>query len=496
MFQKKKILLISKLGKFRSTSTRSVRAFKCLSENMPKLQWGTGTGSNNPGFQRGPNAAESSSSWGSGLSKQAGGGNSGGSNVKGQNHNQFQLLSGSARYSDPRSSARQQGTPTTEDARRVVPRDLQQELPQWKLSCYGHNRDGPNDITGDVSMEEARWKHIHDKNVLGKPDHKAAEEFRQAILAKDRELHTLKRAAESGQRLPSLGGPPIKELNPWVESIVAMSPSSLPSSGPSSGSEMLGSNMAASESLTSGAGKPRVVFGTGVGQQKTSGFGSFEALSVHNPFGASQHGSGAVVAPINTFGQQPSSIGLGGFTAAPSQGQTIGYGGPNAFGGTIKAGDFGGVSGPSSNHASSKPAWGSGLGASATNNRVAGSVASGFGQATDPLSTAALFGSTAAVPAGGTSSAPGFYGTAGAASTAAWGAAASSGTQFQATISFSHNPSIFGSSSSSSFNHQLSTGPTTSTVSVMSQEQLEVYRAPSFQRGKIPDEPPPPELCF
>ncbi len=46
------------------------------------------------------------------------------------------------------------------DSWQVVSEDLTKEVPLWRLSCYGHQRDGPNDLTGDVSFEEARWKHL------------------------------------------------------------------------------------------------------------------------------------------------------------------------------------------------------------------------------------------------------------------------------------------------------------------------------------------------
>eukprot|EP00967_Tisochrysis_lutea_P021171 scaffold24057_cov20-Tisochrysis_lutea.AAC.2 len=31
------------------------------------------------------------------------------------------------------------------------------EKPKWLLSCYGHQKLGPNDLKGDASMEEVRW---------------------------------------------------------------------------------------------------------------------------------------------------------------------------------------------------------------------------------------------------------------------------------------------------------------------------------------------------
>ena len=46
------------------------------------------------------------------------------------------------------------------DARQTIAKDFLEELPLWKLSCYGHRKGGgPCDLFGDASMEEARWKH-------------------------------------------------------------------------------------------------------------------------------------------------------------------------------------------------------------------------------------------------------------------------------------------------------------------------------------------------
>ncbi len=43
----------------------------------------------------------------------------------------------------------------------VVPSDMSAaERPLWPLSCYAHQRYGPNDLRGDVSFEEARWRFV------------------------------------------------------------------------------------------------------------------------------------------------------------------------------------------------------------------------------------------------------------------------------------------------------------------------------------------------
>ncbi|KAL2229199.1 UNVERIFIED_CONTAM: Zinc finger CCCH domain-containing protein 16 [Sesamum indicum] len=44
----------------------------------------------------------------------------------------------------------------SESCRRVIMEDLENEKPLWKLTCYGHNRNGPCDIVGDISCEELR----------------------------------------------------------------------------------------------------------------------------------------------------------------------------------------------------------------------------------------------------------------------------------------------------------------------------------------------------
>ncbi|KAL1532942.1 zinc finger CCCH domain-containing protein 16-like [Salvia divinorum] len=44
----------------------------------------------------------------------------------------------------------------TESCKRVILEDLENEKPLWKLTCYGHSRNGPCDIVGDISYDELR----------------------------------------------------------------------------------------------------------------------------------------------------------------------------------------------------------------------------------------------------------------------------------------------------------------------------------------------------
>ncbi|XP_042049693.1 zinc finger CCCH domain-containing protein 46-like isoform X3 [Salvia splendens] len=43
-----------------------------------------------------------------------------------------------------------------ESCKRVILEDLENEKPLWKLTCYGHSRNGPCDIVGDISYDELR----------------------------------------------------------------------------------------------------------------------------------------------------------------------------------------------------------------------------------------------------------------------------------------------------------------------------------------------------
>ncbi|CAN1340556.1 Zinc finger CCCH domain-containing protein 16 [Linum perenne] len=43
-----------------------------------------------------------------------------------------------------------------ETCKRLIAEDFEQERPIWKLTCYGHARNGPCDIVGDISYEELR----------------------------------------------------------------------------------------------------------------------------------------------------------------------------------------------------------------------------------------------------------------------------------------------------------------------------------------------------
>jgi hypothetical protein len=55
----------------------------------------------------------------------------------------------------------------SEPPEEAIRTDMQTERPSWVLSCYGHERGGGCDLTGDVSFEEARWTNMQVRMRLG-----------------------------------------------------------------------------------------------------------------------------------------------------------------------------------------------------------------------------------------------------------------------------------------------------------------------------------------
>lgn len=44
--------------------------------------------------------------------------------------------------------------------REAVQFDDENERPAWRLTSYGHEREGATDLTGDTSFEELRWQQL------------------------------------------------------------------------------------------------------------------------------------------------------------------------------------------------------------------------------------------------------------------------------------------------------------------------------------------------
>lgn len=61
-----------------------------------------------------------------------------------------------SRQPDNQSSAPNHTCTDPESCRRQIIEDFEHEKPLWKLTCYGHVKNGPCDIVGDISYEELR----------------------------------------------------------------------------------------------------------------------------------------------------------------------------------------------------------------------------------------------------------------------------------------------------------------------------------------------------
>ncbi|KAL2458173.1 Zinc finger CCCH domain-containing protein 16 [Forsythia ovata] len=64
--------------------------------------------------------------------------------------------SSTSRQSDSQNPAPNHKCTDPESCKRQMIEDFENERPQWKLTCYGHNKNGPCDIVGDISYEELR----------------------------------------------------------------------------------------------------------------------------------------------------------------------------------------------------------------------------------------------------------------------------------------------------------------------------------------------------
>lgn len=78
------------------------------------------------------------------------------------------------------------------------------ERPSWLLTCYGHEREGANDVTGDISPEELRWANMISLRN-GATRHNLKIELEGMQRARVEQFQALTRAS----RPPSLGGPPV-----------------------------------------------------------------------------------------------------------------------------------------------------------------------------------------------------------------------------------------------------------------------------------------------
>ncbi|GIL47899.1 hypothetical protein Vafri_4526 [Volvox africanus] len=382
--------------------------------------------------------------------------------------------------------------PPQEAPEEAVRNDLQVEKPTWLLSCYGHARGGANDLTGDVSFEEARWSTLRDIHAHRTPLTINAE-FKGAVRAKQEELNQLlARTRERGGRVPSLGGPPIRVRNTWL-------------------AQFLEQQLADVQAQPGGFG--------GAPQPQPPSFG----------FGSQQHtapASGSFGSAIGSFGQ-PAGFGN---TAAPAPfGQTSGFGEPpRPASGALReqpvaaAAPFGQPSGTGFGGGS-----GTGFGAASAGGGAKASWAGqgGFGAAksTAGQAPAVLFGQNLTASAStGTGGAfvpmlpagqaqvpslppafpsPGFPPAAplqgfGSPTPVDPGSASASASLRHAPIF--HAPVAATASPLTGLAAAGDSGSVASAAAVGSSghEEVQAFQVATFTLGKIPEMAPPPELCF
>lgn len=61
------------------------------------------------------------------------------------------------------------------------------EQPRWPYTCYAHERNGPNDVEGDLSFEEVRWAQLQ-ALVAGTPATLLASQFQQAVSQRQQQF--------------------------------------------------------------------------------------------------------------------------------------------------------------------------------------------------------------------------------------------------------------------------------------------------------------------
>ncbi|GAB4819370.1 hypothetical protein N2152v2_006416 [Parachlorella kessleri] len=393
------------------------------------------------------------------------------------------------------------------------------ERPLWVLSCYASEREGQNDLAGDISPEEVRWANMQAAATMGATPPQLAAEFKAARQAKLDQFQALMKA----RQLPSNGGAMIPAPQNTIAGVAAgqSPPGALAGAQPFGGGGALGGasvfgQPAAAAAPAAPAPSP---FGKLFGAAAPApAFGATTALPQVAP-AAAPFGAAAPAGPAPSFGQpaaQPQQ--QHGFGTA--FGQTAGAAKPvfgvaagsHGFGGSTAGGGFG-----------STPFGG------ATPGAGGGSGSTPFGS-TGAAAPGAAFGSS---PFGGTAT-PGLqppqlppFGQVGGA-TSVFGSPPAQQPQQQPPAG---QPSPFGSglppqpaSSSVTIGGSISanTGalvgpaggaplaraglpppaaaagaaaagaePGAEAVS----EADAAWRAPSFARGKIPEEPPPQIYC-
>ena len=388
--------------------------------------------------------------------------------------------------------------------REVARADLQDERPIWVLTCYGHERGGPNDLAGgDISPEEVRWANMQ-AAAAGVPAPQLAANFAAVEAARVQQFGQLVREA----RPPTRGGtamppPPLSIIG--LEPAAAAQPAAAgfgQHAAPAAAARGFGQPAAAgfgqpAAAVAGGFGQPAIAGGfgqpaaaggfgqpaapiafgqaaqpaaAGFGQTAAAGFGQPAAVGFGQPVASPGFGQAAAAAPV--FGQQPAapSAAAGGFGQAPSAGMQPaaaagGFGQPAAPGGF--GGAFGAVG-------AAKPVFGHHKPSST------GFGSTPFGQAAAGGGTleSTPFGQAAAQPAAASSAFGGGGGGFGSAAPPPFG---------QPTAAAAAAP--FGVPSPAAAQQP------TAALGAAGDAEAAAWQAASFERGRIPETAPPPVAC-
>lgn len=335
----------------------------------------------------------------------------------------------------------------------------QSERPKWCLTCYGHEREKDNDVSGDISPEEVRWANMQ-AAASGVSTRQLVTEFRAAEKAKVEQFQSLQRA----HKPPSYRG---NHIPPPSSSISGVS---LQPGAPSQQQPLAQAPL-------------------------SGGFGFRAPAAPGGGFGSSPFGQGPPPPPpaMSTstagFGQ---AFGAGTTTspaAAPAGfgfGQTINPPPPT----TTTTGGFGGTLG------STVPQT---FGSQAQLGQQQPQQQQGFGSS--PFGTAAAFGQQqqppqqqqAVVVSGGFgSSAFGSIATPTAVATTGFGQQSVFGT---AATTFSSNNSGMETQQPGG-EMSIQQGGIEGEAHVRqsnNDDNADIWNAPTFERGKIPERPPPPQ---
>ncbi len=172
-----------------------------------------------------------------------------------------------------------------------------QERPMWNLTCYGHVREGANDVVGDVSPEEVRYA-----NMLSSEQGIGVQGLRDEFRTANRQRVDLFQGLSRGKQAPSQMGKPVQGALSCIRNLVWIDDAGTIDSGfrssPATG------RFGQQTHATGGFGQQAQTAG-GFGQQAqaTGGFG--QQTQATGGFGQQTHATGG-------FGQQAqTTVGFG-----------------------------------------------------------------------------------------------------------------------------------------------------------------------------------------